>query len=631
MNVRRWLNFEILLYLLALILAISIRFYNLGSAPLSDSEADWALQALNIAKANLPKSQLTIGAYPGYVILTGALFALFESSNFLARIWPAIAGSLLVFLPFLLSRPTKDPENSGWRMGRSAAVILAFGLALAPGLVTVSRLAGGPMMGLAFSTLALALWYVRRPVLAGICAGLAFLSGPTIIFGALVLVLAWIVVRLVTKTRQQTLVPPQEKVSLEQDFTANGNNEPSSSLSRDDLRQFLIAAGAAVLVVGTLFLIFPQGLGASFGSLTAFLEGWARPSGVPASRVLAALLVYEMLAIVFFLVFIMRSLFARNNLSIQNDRTVAIFLIAWAVIALGLLLLYPGRQVYYLIWVLVPLWVLAANGLSNYILQKPVNMISVVQAIFILVLGGLLWYTIASTTRAAAGLPAVSMQLVILLGILLLAGLTTLLIALGWSWDISRSGLILGVSAALCLYSVSVLWDSAQTHHNQPQELWSPIPAPSQSQLMNKVLYEISTWNTGFAEQIDIVSTVDSPSMRWVLRRFPQVRFVSQLRIEELPSIVFTHEGDEPPSLSASYRGEDFVWWSNPGWTGALPFNISRWFTFREAPIINEKIIMWSRSDLFSDTSMSLDAVLPASDDPYFQANPEDPIIEGER
>jgi hypothetical protein len=148
---------------------------------------------------------------------------------------------------------------------------------------------------------------------------------------------------------------------------------------------------------------------------------------------------------------------------------------------------------------------------------------------------------------------------------------------------------------------------------------------------MNKVLNEVSTWNTGFAQNIDIVSTVDSPSLRWALRTFPQVKFVSQPRIDDLPSIVFTHEGDELPSLSASYRGEDFVWWSNPGWIGALPLDISRWFAFREAPLINEKIIMWSRSDLFSDTSMSLDSVLPALEDPYNEVNPEDPIIEGER
>ena len=631
MNVQRWLNFEILLYLLALALAIGIRFYNLGSAPLSETEAEWALQALNIAKADTPRSQLIISHNAGYVILTGVLFALFESTNFLARFWAAIAGSLLVFLPFLLSRPAKDAEDSGWTLGRRAALILAFGLALAPGLVTVSRLAGGPMMALAFGTLALALWYVRRPVLAGVCAGLALLSGPTIILGALVIVLAWIVMKLVTKTIPKASATRQEHVSKERDVTVDDSKEPRSFFVTDDLRRFLIAAGTAVLVVGTLFLIFPQGLGASAGGLTAFLEGWVKPSGVPASRLLAALLLYELLAIVFFLVFIIRTLFARNDLSNQEDKAVTIFVIAWAVIALGLLLLYPGRQVYDLIWVLVPLWVLAAKSLSEYILKKPVNMISVFQAIFILVLAGLLWYTIASTTKVAVGLPGVSMQLVILLGILLLAGLTTLLVALGWSWDISRSGLIMGVSAALCLYSVSVLWGSAQTRHNQPQELWSPLPAPSQTLLMNKVLNEVSTWNTGFAQNIDIVSTVDSSSLRWALRTFPQVKFVSQPRIDDLPSIVFTHEGDELPSLSASYRGEDFVWWSNPGWIGALPLDISRWFTFREAPLINEKIIMWSRSDLFSDTSMSLDSALPALEEPYNEVNPEYPIIEGER
>ena len=49
MQLRR-VNIETLLYLIALILALVLRLYNLGAAPLSESEAEWALQALQLSK-----------------------------------------------------------------------------------------------------------------------------------------------------------------------------------------------------------------------------------------------------------------------------------------------------------------------------------------------------------------------------------------------------------------------------------------------------------------------------------------------------------------------------------------------------------------------------------------------------
>lgn len=618
MTLQRRLNFEALLYMIAFALAIMIRFYNLGNAPLSDSEAEWALQALNTARVGSDNGRLMIGPNPGYVLLTSVLFAMFESTNFLARFWPALAGSLVVFFPYLISRHTEPDDSSRWNIERWAAILLAFGLALTPGLVTVSRQAGGPMMGLAFGVLALGLWNVRRPVLAGISAGLALISGPALFLGALGLLLAWIAVKVAFRkgSLSSSSTTEEHTQTTDPDITTEENKAIGFIQLDDDWQQFLISTGAAILVIGTLFLIYPHGLAAWFGSLTAFFEGWIKPSGVAASRVLAAGLVYELLVIVFSLLFIIRTLLRHDKVASQNRNRMYPLFILWAVFGLILILLYPDRQVHDLIWVLVPLWVLAASELSEHVLKKPLNVISIIQAVFLLVLSSLLWYTIASTTRTPSGLPEASMQYAIIIGILALGVLTTALVSLGWSWDISRSGLILGVSAALVIYSISVLWGSAQTRHNQPQELWSPLPAPGQSQLMKKVLHEVSTWNTGFPEHIDIISTVDSPSLRWVLREFPNTRYILLPDSDELPSIVITRGGEDIPPFAASYRGEDFVWWSNPGWSGGIPPDPAKWFAFREAPLVSEKIIMWTRSDLFLDTSMEAETFIPASSDP---------------
>ncbi|MBT7323583.1 MAG: hypothetical protein HN855_00310, partial [Anaerolineae bacterium] len=90
-----------ILYFLAFLLALGLRFIQLGALPLTDTEATFALQALALARGSKP----LLGAQPGYILLTSIPFYLFESTNFLARFFPALAGSLLVFSPYFFFSP----------------------------------------------------------------------------------------------------------------------------------------------------------------------------------------------------------------------------------------------------------------------------------------------------------------------------------------------------------------------------------------------------------------------------------------------------------------------------------------------------------------------------------------------
>ena len=64
MDIRR-INSEIILYTLAIVLAVGLRFYNLGAPPLSDEEARWAMQALQVARPALTGGDFVIG--PGNI------------------------------------------------------------------------------------------------------------------------------------------------------------------------------------------------------------------------------------------------------------------------------------------------------------------------------------------------------------------------------------------------------------------------------------------------------------------------------------------------------------------------------------------------------------------------------------
>ena len=227
---KRTLTTEHFLYLLAFLVRFFLRFYRLGLPALGESEAAWALQALEVAHGGAPQ----VGSQPAYVLLTGLLFWLMGSTNFLARLLPALAGSLLIFLPYLF-RPLY--EDSEWL--RKAGMVMAFGLALDPGLVALSRQVGSPILALAFALLTLAMLVNRRLVWIGISGGLALLSGPALVVGILGLLLVWALLKLFNKlgwVNSAQLALPEV-------------DEPSFAW-----RKGLLAFGVTVLVAGLLFL-----------------------------------------------------------------------------------------------------------------------------------------------------------------------------------------------------------------------------------------------------------------------------------------------------------------------------------------------------------------------------------------
>ena len=288
------------------------------------------------------------------------------------------------------------------------------------------------------------------------------------------------------------------------------------------------------------------------------------------------------------------------------------FAMLWAIFSLVLALLYPGRQVSDLVWTLVPLWTLAALQLAQFIPNKQAERSGVywaatlLEAGLVVLLTVLFWNTLIATNETAPlpVLPWGGLRVAILVGILSLGALVTILVGLGWSWEASRDGLVWGVTAVLSVYCIGVLWGATQLRANLPQELWSKPPATGEADLFMQTVRDLSNWKTGFPDEVNIVSTVDAPSLRWALRDYANLRFVTQPPVGDLPEVMITRQEQEAPALTVSYRGQDFAWWVRPGWLGALPPDFISWLTFRQAPLANEQIILWGRGDLFPGGSL---------------------------
>ncbi len=555
----RKLTNEDIIYLLAFALALGVRLLNLGDPPLSESEAGLAIQAFDLARGE----SIVPAPQPAYIALTSTIFSLFGSSNALARFWPALAGSLLVMTPFAFRHV----------LGRKAALILAFGLALDPGLVALSRQADGRMLAIGFSIVALALAYDRKPAGAGIFTGLMLLSGPSTWLGLIGMAIAWGVWRFLGAE------------TLEHDEPTSSQNSASPGF----LRTWILFAMGTILIVGTRFFTFPSGIGAWASSIAAFAQGWVKPSGISIGRTMVAVVVYQPLALIFAIVAIVREWEYRRNLVWSLG--------AWALSGLVLAMAFTGRQVGDVAWALVPLWSLGAIGISGYFDERTKDPVSLGQSAAILVLLALAWLTLAGLHLTVA--EAIRLRILVVVGIIALAGLTTAFVTLGWNWAIARAGAVFGACAALTLYGISAMVGTSQVHAGSPAELWAPTPRTGQAKLFVETLRELSITHTGDANAVDIVSLVESSALDWVLRDYQKTAQATAVDADILPPVVIAPLGSEAQAWSAAYRGQDFIWELNPGWDGVVPEAWVDWLIFRKAPVQTAPILLWARSDLF--------------------------------
>jgi len=581
---------ENLLYWLAFLLALGMRFFMLGDTPLADAEASWALQALGLVHGETA----ALGAQPAYILLTSQLFSIFGDTNFLARFLPAMAGSLIIWLPYYFRNWMGD---SRWL--RRAGLIMAFGLAIDPGLVSLSRQAGSLMPAMTFTLLGLASLYNRRMIWVGILAGLALLSGMAFLQGVLILGISWGFYRLAWRK------------SFQAQRGEFDHEPPTESISSRSIMVLLAALAGTVLAVGTLYLRFPGGLGALAETIPAFVNAWIKPSGIPVLRLPASLLVYQPMLLIFGLFGAVHIWFGGPD--DQRIRRFVSGLSIWTVVALLLPLLYAGRQVGDMAWALIPLWALTAVEISRLLITELEDSLTRLVAaglgVLLFVLAVVSWINLLAIGRNQVN---VVVYWAIIIGAFLLGFIAFLLVAVAWSTSAARIGAVGALCLIFGLWLFSNSWGMAIVRKNGAQELW-PIPATTgQADLLNDTLSDLSSWDTGLKDQLEIVTLVDSPALKWDLRHFPNVRFGSTLSADETPAVVITPKDADFPSLSEKYRGQDFIWKLTPGWQGVFPPNLINWLAFRQAPLNQERIILWARSDIFpGSTSSKSDSIIP--------------------
>lgn len=541
--------------MLAFLTAIALRFIRLDVMPLTDTEATSALQALEITQGLKP----VLGAHPLYILSAAVLFFLYGGgTDFLARFFPALVGSLLVFVPLLFVDERIKPRSG---------VILALFIALDPGLVALSRQAASPILAVTFLLLTLGFLNKNRINLAGIFAALVLLSGPSIWLGILGLAIAWAIHQALERRTSEPIIL-----------------HPSRGT-------FIFLFLSTFISAGTLFFIVPNGLSAALASIPAFISRWAVASDVPPTRLLFSFLVYQPLGVVLVLIAIIRGWWTGSKRIIQ--------LSVWFLVALLLVIFLPSRDISDLVWVLIPFWAMASIELTRNVDIFPDERAEVGGVVLLTVfIWTFSWLDLSGLAWTAVDSSQYLMRFWLLIGAMFLLALSLLLVAAGWSTRVAQIGGVWGLALVLGFLSLGGALGAAGLRGMVYPELWHPANLPAQSHLLEATVSDMSEWGVGndYSASVVIVG-IDSPALEWLLREH-QVTVAKTLDIASTPAFVVTPQQDNL-ALASAYRGQDFTWRQTPSWAATLPKDWLRWVALREMPQTSETIILWARDDLF--------------------------------
>lgn len=563
MKLKPW-TMESLIYAALLGAALGIRLIHLGGAGLTDLEAVRALTALQISQGGAAVT----GDQPGYTALTAAVFVLLGAGDFLARFIPALLGSLIVLVP------------AAFRglLGRRAALVLGLFLAFEPGLLAASRMADGAVMAVVMLPLALAAYRAGKPALAGICGALALMAGPLVWEGLILFGLAaWL----------SGLRP------LAHDSESSG--------SPADWKHLLLWLAGTLAVVGSLFLTQPANLGGIFNALVNYARGWTHGYTLSPLLLGLALLVYQPLGLALGLTGVISGL--------RRKDPVDAFLSRWLLVALVLVLFYPGHAYTDLIWVVLPLWALASRQLARWMI-RPVAAGDRAPAwglaALVVILGVFIWLSLAglvSNTNWLAGVEDNANTVRIYFARILIAValmiLTGILIGWGWSYRAAGRGLALGWVIMLAFYNSGAGVQAAGLGRLAQNELWRAEPAVQDARLLARTLDDLALRKTGQRAMLDVsVAGFDQPALRWLLRDTPAATFEPAIPRVGQPALLITPMQTDL-GLSEAYRGQDFRWQTRPLWMELSAREWLNWLLFREARSETVTLMLWARMDMF--------------------------------
>jgi hypothetical protein len=550
---KKYASYEIAVYLLLAIVAVLLRFYLLGNNSLSDKEAANALQALNLSRGE----NTIVSGQAGYVGLTTALFTLFGANNFWARMWPALFGSLLPFVPFLFRKYLQTIP----------ALVLGVLIAIDPVMISLSRTASGSIIGITCFLAGLGFLIKKRTILASLSWGLSLMAGPDIWIAVLVFTASYFAFRKVFSVVDSKTT---------------------------DWKKLIIPGAVLVVVISTLFLISPNGVSGIGSSFADYFRTWHTQPQIKLGNFIIEFFIVLFPQIIFGLIGIVKGF-------VSKDKFIA-FLATWLGLGLIFVLNNPSRNLLDLGWIEIPLLALAAVMIGRFVvsLRFENKWIAIGEIFFSFLMIIMSAYYLLNLTNNPEVDPILfrNKLLAVLLPILLLIAITALF-SWGWNSPSAKNGLFVTLCGLGILLILSGGWKATGWTTPIEKQLWTNGSTVMGEKLLMSELADMGRWTSGQANGIHVeVAGLNSPSLDWALRNAEKVIKSEQINQNTVSEVLLT-PSDMSISTNASYRGQKITWSQKPE---SISLNVWGWIklmVYHQAPMQAQDIILWVRNDIF--------------------------------
>jgi hypothetical protein len=210
--------------------------------------------------------------------------------------------------------------------------------------------------------------------------------------------------------------------------------------------------------------------------------------------------------------------------------------------------------------------------------------------------------------------PAFSMTIYSIIFLLVLTGFLIVgffLAASIWGNTNTLQGYGLGLLILMLISGVGGGWKASSYDAGLPGELWQASAVSDNTPLFRETLNDLALRQTrGYhALTITIVTDAeqgldDSGLVAWLVRDYPNARFVNSLVEAKQQEVVLTGPFDKP-DLGGTYVGQIFT--LRTFWTldDLSPVDALAWFTsrtLRSEERENNRMVLWVRSDVFTHT-----------------------------
>jgi len=541
-------------FLLAFLVGLGLRLWRLSDMCFTLAEAQMAQGAWQMAMGDA-------SGLPGdisYAGLSAFLFFLFEPSYLFARLMPVLLGSSLILIPWF------------WRdvLGKQAALVLAFGLAIDPLLLSFSRQIVTPIFVLAGLAWAVTALKNKRPVLAGSMLSLAFLGGYTFWVVALV----GVVVFLVGRKHGQL------------EFASH------SYKSKTFLMPFLRSFFVSLVLVCSGFLLCSQGLGGIGAGLVEFVQLFGAKYEIALYQPIMVALAYSILPLFFAVWALIDDL--RNHQSLKNLP----FLIGWLLSVL-LSVLLGRRDLGMLVFAAVFAW-LAAAGRIAYILEQRSERQGIVLAVtlFQIVILGYIQMVSGRLVSSTANSQDLQFALLAVLAGVLLLVISTIHVGIGWSREVGRQALQNSLLIMLIFLTVGLSLRSIRSQQESTtlSLLAGPIVLPNND--IEEAVAEID-WE-GRADRTEISYDLGNleQGFPWFFRQ--QVNWKSAKTNVQADLMLSENETDF--SAADAYRGRNIVLFRTIDTNVVKPVDFVKILLGEPLPFVSQNGILWVRLNLFT-------------------------------